>query len=111
MTYIKQLFILSTGKHTHTHNSQLRVVFYSGTLLRTTAWEGSLSDSSGELFQKVREEPGYTGVSTEKQTNKKKMQFWTPGRTNQSILKETNPENSLEGVMLKLKLQYFGHLM
>ena len=72
MTYIKQLFILSTGKHTHTHNSQLRVVFYSGTLLRTTAWEGSLSDSSGELFQKVREEPGYTGVSTEKQTNKKK---------------------------------------
>jgi len=43
-------------------------VFYSGTLLRTTAWEGSLSDSSGELFQKVREEPGYTGVSAEKQT-------------------------------------------
>ena len=39
------------------------------------------------------------------------MQFWTTGRSNQSILKETNPENSLEGVMLKLKLQYFGHLM
>ena len=32
-------------------------------------------------------------------------------RTNQSILKEINPENSLEGLMLKLKLQYFGHLM
>ena len=32
-------------------------------------------------------------------------------RSNQSILKETNPEYSLEGLMLKLKLQYFGHLM
>ena len=32
-------------------------------------------------------------------------------RSNQSILKEINPENSLEGLMLKLKLQYFGHLM
>ena len=36
---------------------------------------------------------------------------WTARRSNQSILKETNPEYSLEGVMLKLKLQYFGHLM
>ena len=36
---------------------------------------------------------------------------WTAGRTNQSILKEINPEYSLEGLMLKLKLQYFGHLM
>ena len=33
------------------------------------------------------------------------------GLSNQSILKETNPEYSLEGLMLKLKLQYFGHLM
>ena len=33
------------------------------------------------------------------------------GRSNQSILKEINPECSLEGLMLKLKLQYFGHLM
>ena len=33
------------------------------------------------------------------------------GESNQSILKEINPEYSLEGVMLKLKLQYFGHLM
>ena len=32
-------------------------------------------------------------------------------KSNQSILKEINPENSLEGLMLKLKLQYFGHLM
>ena len=32
-------------------------------------------------------------------------------RSNQSALKEINPENSLEGLMLKLKLQYFGHLM
>ena len=36
---------------------------------------------------------------------------WTSRRSNQSILKETNPEYSLEGLMLKLKLQYFGHLM
>ena len=36
---------------------------------------------------------------------------WTARRSNQSILKETNPGCSLEGVMLKLKLQYFGHLM
>ena len=36
---------------------------------------------------------------------------WTAGRSNQSILKEINPEISLEGMMLKLKLQYFGHLM
>ena len=35
---------------------------------------------------------------------------WT-ARSHQSILKETNPEYSLEGLMLKLKLQYFGHLM
>ena len=36
---------------------------------------------------------------------------WTAGRSNQSILKEISPEYSMEGPMLKLKLQYFGHLM
>ena len=36
---------------------------------------------------------------------------WTAGRSNQSILKEITPEYSLEGLMLNLKLQYFGHLM
>ena len=36
---------------------------------------------------------------------------WPAGRSNQSILKEISPEYSLEGLMLKLKLQYFGHLM
>ena len=36
---------------------------------------------------------------------------WTVRRSNQSILKEINPGCSLEGLMLKLKLQYFGHLM
>ena len=36
---------------------------------------------------------------------------WTASRSNQSILKEVSPEYSLEGLMLKLKLQYFGHLM
>ena len=37
--------------------------------------------------------------------------FWAARRSNQSILREINPEYSLEGLMLKLKLQYFGHLM
>ena len=36
---------------------------------------------------------------------------WTARRSNKSILKEINPGISLEGIMLKLKLQYFGHLM
>ena len=36
---------------------------------------------------------------------------WTAGRSNQSILKKINPEYSLEGLMLKLKLRYFGYLM
>ena len=36
---------------------------------------------------------------------------WTARRSNQSILKEVSPEYPLEGLMLKLKLQYFGHLM
>ena len=36
---------------------------------------------------------------------------WTARRSNQSILKEIDPEYSLEGLMLKLKLQYFGHMM
>ena len=37
--------------------------------------------------------------------------LWTAKRSNQSILKEINPEYSLEGLILKLKLQYFGHLL
>ena len=37
--------------------------------------------------------------------------LWTARTSNQSILKEINPEYSLEGLLLKLKLQYFGHLM
>ena len=37
--------------------------------------------------------------------------LWTARRSNQSILKKINPEYSLEGLMLKLKLQYIGHLM
>ena len=36
---------------------------------------------------------------------------WTARRSNQSNLKEINPEHSLEGLLLKLRLQYFGHLM
>ena len=37
--------------------------------------------------------------------------LWTARRSNQSILKKINPKSSLEGLMLKLKFQYFGHLM
>ena len=37
--------------------------------------------------------------------------LWTSRRSNKSILREINPENSLEGLMKKLKLQYFGHLI
>ena len=40
-----------------------------------------------------------------------KMVPWTARRSNQPILKEISPKYSLEGLMLKLKLQYFGHLM
>ena len=40
-----------------------------------------------------------------------RCESWTARRSNQSILKETSPGSSLEGLMLKLKLQYFGHLM
>ena len=36
---------------------------------------------------------------------------WTSGRSNQSVLKEISPDYSLEGLMLELKLQYFGHLI
>ena len=39
------------------------------------------------------------------------LDAWTARRSNQSILKEISPEYSLEGLMLKMKLQYFGHLM
>ena len=41
----------------------------------------------------------------------KLVKLWTARRSNQSILKEISPKYSLEGLMLKLKLQYFGHLM
>ena len=41
----------------------------------------------------------------------RRLSSWTARRSNQSILKEISPEYSLEGLMLKLKLQYFGHLM
>ena len=37
--------------------------------------------------------------------------LWTARRSNQSVLKEISPEYSLEGLMMKLKLQYFGHLL
>ena len=51
------------------------------------------------------------GVGEESNTKGLSRVPWTARRSNQSILKEISPEYSLEGMMLKLKLQYFGHLM
>ena len=58
-----------------------------------------------ELLQLISE---YSKVSGYTDTLER---TWTARRTDQSILKEINPEYSLDGLMLKLKLQYFGHLM
>ena len=52
-----------------------------------------------------------TGSDTLKGKIKFNQRYWTERRSHLSILKEINPEHSLEGLMLKLKLQYFGHLM
>ena len=49
--------------------------------------------------------------SYSKKKKKKNIVFWTARRSNQSLLKGINLEYSLEGLMMKLKLQYFGHLM
>ena len=57
------------------------------------------------MLEKTRENP------TDCQDIQKNLQSFLKERTNQSILKEISPECSLEGLMLKLKLQYFGHLM
>ena len=66
---------------------------------------------------------GYESWNLRKQSTKELMLWnygpgerllrvpWTTRRSNQSVLKEINPEYSLEGLMLKVKLQYFGHLM
>ena len=53
---------------------------------------------------------GFPGGSDDKESACTRFP-WTARRSNQSILKELNPEYSLEGLILKLKLQYFGHLM
>ena len=55
----------------------------------------------------------YLGTTCKESTHWKRLLRvpWTAKRSNQSILKEISPEYSLEGLMLKLKLQYFGHLM
>jgi len=57
------------------------------------------------MLKKTRENP------IDCQDIQKNLQSFLKERTNQSILKEISPEYSLEGLMLKLKLQYFGHLM
>ena len=53
----------------------------------------------------------YTNTNNTKTLNFKLRVPWTARRSSQSILKEVNPEYSLEGLMLKLMLQYLGHLM
>ena len=50
-------------------------------------------------------------IAVEKFLGSWTQEAWTARRSNQSILKEISPERSLEGLMLKLKLQYFGYLM
>ena len=57
------------------------------------------------MLEKTRENP------IDCQDIQKNLQSFLKEKTNQSILKEISPECSLEGLMLKLKLQYFGHLM
>ena len=53
----------------------------------------------------------HTHTCTHKEKKKLSRVPWAERRSNQSILKEINPEYSLDGLMPKLKLQYFGHLM
>ena len=59
------------------------------------------------LLMKVKKESEKAGLKL----NIQKILNWTARRSSQSILKEISPEYSLEGLMLKLKLQSFGHLM
>ena len=54
--------------------------------------------------------PGLLGMESGGLCSNESKDMWTARRSNQSILKETNPEYSLEGLILKLKHQYFGHL-
>ena len=79
------------------------------------------------MKHKIKENPQATTEETKRRKNTEELQKqpenneqngskhipipWTTRRSNQSILKEISPECSLEGLMLKLKLQYFGHLM
>ena len=75
--------------------------------------KSELETSAAKLGYKVRLETSWRTTDDEmvKAIRKaaRKLAPWTARRSNQSILKESNPEYSLEGLMLKLKLQYFGH--
>jgi len=66
---------------------------------------GELEDVLEMSFLIVEQQPGFN------RTRSRARVPWTTRRSNQSALKEINPEYSLEGLMLKLKFQYFGHLM
>ena len=80
----------------------------------TWVWAPGVGDGQRNL---VRCSPqGHKELDTTEWVNWTKLlrrvyYFWKARRSNQSILREINPEYSLEGLMLKLKLQYFGHLM
>ena len=71
-------------------------------------WEGKLSTS---ICHKPPKSPTLQFKSMNVCWRRLLRVPWTAGRSNQSILKEINPEYLLERLMLKLKLQYFGHLM
>ena len=76
-------------------------------LLRLRHFSYLLYFSTYCYFGHLEREKDYTNF----QFNEKESTAWTARRSNQSILKEINFEYSLEGLMLKLKLQYFGYLM
>ena len=78
--------------------------------------ENNRMGKTRDLFKKIRNTKGifHAKMGTIKDRNCMDLTEavpWTARRSKQSILKEINPEYSLEGLMLKLKLQYFGHLM
>ena len=79
----------------------------------TNLWPDSPRKKERNQINKIRNEK--EEVTTDNEEIQRIMRLlrvpWTARRSNQSILKEISPGYSLEGLMLKLKLQYFGHLM
>ena len=95
-----------------------------GKLWQETIWRGDIGEDTGADYRWplyiVKEYESWTTKRAEHQRidalelwcwRRLLRVPWTARRSNQSILKEVNPEYSLEGLVLKLKLQYFGYLM